>query len=373
MTRPGGAKLVVKAGPTDERTVSLSAAQTIGRASDNDICVSDPAVELRHAKIVLNDDGRFLFRDLGGPTGSFLVRSTAQDVLRIRVTEHVLSHGDAVYVGRTRLSFADPLGLIPASLRDRFSVVRELDETGEYLGSDPSTGAPLRLVCLNHPMSERYLRGLEVLSQIGSPWVARVYGGGVCGDVSWTATELVTAPRLSILARDRRWSLAEVVSILTPISEALTALHEATHHLWSRATLTPHIIRIDTALKVKIELIGALGLATQSLEATLPYSAPERLDGKNVDHRADLWALAVIAFELLAGAPLWRGAVPEMLRRMVLRSPPPRLVTAEVRRPEYLDAFFSRALAREPAERPQTAALFMRELERAIAESAPRR
>ena len=90
---------------------------------------------------------------------------------------------------------------------------------------------------------------------------------------------------------------------------------------------------------------------------TLPYMAPEQLDEGlgPVDHRADLYALGVVLYELLTGRRPFRAATPMELREQILAGdpPPPRSIEPDV--PEELERICLRCLAKRPEDRYQGA------------------
>jgi serine/threonine protein kinase len=90
---------------------------------------------------------------------------------------------------------------------------------------------------------------------------------------------------------------------------------------------------------------------------TLPYMAPEQLgEGFGpIDHRADLYALGVVSYELLTGRRPFRGATPMETHQQVLEDdpPPPRSVKPDV--PEALERICLRCLRKKPDDRYQRA------------------
>jgi hypothetical protein len=101
------------------------------------------------------------------------------------------------------------------------------------------------------------------------------------------------------------------------------------------------------------------------------YMSPEQIAGEPLDGRSDLFALGVISWELLAGAPLWPGDNPGALADQVrnLRIEPPSRRQRDV--PAELDRVVMRALERGRDARPARAADFARELSSWLAQSAP--
>jgi serine/threonine-protein kinase len=85
---------------------------------------------------------------------------------------------------------------------------------------------------------------------------------------------------------------------------------------------------------------------------TLSYMAPEALRGEQCDHRADVWALGVVLYEMLAGQPPFRGGTPFEVSAAILHKTPPPL---PVLVPPSVVAVIEQCLAKDPAQRFQRA------------------
>jgi hypothetical protein len=97
---------------------------------------------------------------------------------------------------------------------------------------------------------------------------------------------------------------------------------------------------------------GQLALATPDFQLAAPqYLAPEQVEGREPDHRADIYALGVLAFELATGTPLHGTASPADVLRATLQHPGPSASARNPRLPGEVDAVFARALAKEPERR----------------------
>ena len=90
------------------------------------------------------------------------------------------------------------------------------------------------------------------------------------------------------------------------------------------------------------------------------YAAPEQIAGKPLDPRADLFSAAVVIFEMLAGKPPFSGATVADVMHAVLHAPAPVLTGSPVI--SAADRVLGRALAKSPADRPESAAGFADEL-----------
>jgi serine/threonine-protein kinase len=108
---------------------------------------------------------------------------------------------------------------------------------------------------------------------------------------------------------------------------------------------------------------GAL-TATDQFMGTPYYMSPEQMDGsRDADHRSDLWAVSVIAFECITGVRPYDGDNAISIALKVHSAPVPRLPTA-LALPEGLDNWFARALAKNPEHRFQSARQLVDELRR---------
>ena len=103
---------------------------------------------------------------------------------------------------------------------------------------------------------------------------------------------------------------------------------------------------------------------TGQLKGKLAYMAPEQTRGSEVDRRSDVFAMGVVAWEMLAGKRLFRGSNDAETLHRILFAPIPTLRGAGIDVPIPLDAVCMRALAREPENRYGSAAEFADELER---------
>ena len=112
---------------------------------------------------------------------------------------------------------------------------------------------------------------------------------------------------------------------------------------------------------------------TAAIAGTAPYMSPEQADGKHIDYRTDLWSLGVVLYQMLTGhIPFSAPSTPAMLYAIV-HAPAPEM---DPRIPAALQKVIYQALAKEPADRYQSAAGMLKDLEEAqsavsTAQSAP--
>src|SRR5258708_14440148 len=155
----------------------------------------------------------------------------------------------------------------------------------------------------------------------------------------------------------------EGAALVAQIAGALDATHRAgLVHL----DVKPANVIVDQAGNAKLTDFGIARAARDTEErelvGTARYIAPERITGRPVTARADVYGLAVVAYTLVAGEPASAGAENQDLLRDRLErgAPHPRSVRPSI--PENVDAVVAKGLAREPEERYATAGAFAQAL-----------
>ena len=107
-----------------------------------------------------------------------------------------------------------------------------------------------------------------------------------------------------------------------------------------------------------------------SIAGTIPYMAPEQIEGREVDSRTDIFAFGVVLFEMLSGRRPFAGDSRASLMAAIVAAEPPALSSLQPQVPAALERLIRRCLAKDPEDRWQTARDMAAEL-RWIAEEAP--
>jgi len=233
-----------------------------------------------------------------------------------------------------------------------------------------------------------FLDEARIASQIHHPNVCSVLDVDDSGDVSYMAMEYVIGESLAFVRRRlteelEAWNpvvhAALVARIVADVSEGLHAAHELVDHHGEPSNVVHRDIAPDNIMItydgcVKVLDFG-VSLSCQNRQETrsgvvkgkVSYLSPEVLQGERPDRRSDVWALGVVAWELLTGRRLFDGATDlETLRAISDKeiAPPSR-----VRRgiPVAVDRIVMRALERDPARRPATARELGKQMNRFLA------
>jgi serine/threonine protein kinase len=204
---------------------------------------------------------------------------------------------------------------------------------------------------------ERFQREARALAQLSHPNIVGVHDFGQAGAYAYLVMEFVDGANLRQLQRGGHLSPSEALAIVPQICEALQFAHD--HGIVHR-DIKPENILIDTQGRVKIADFGLAKM--MRLEAGAPdltltrhaigtpqYMAPEQIEKpETVDHRADIYSLGVVFYEMLTGElPIGRF------------SSPSQRVEVDVR----LDEVVLKALEKDPSLRYQQASAFKTEVE----------
>jgi hypothetical protein len=198
-------------------------------------------------------------------------------------------------------------------------------------------------------------------ARVDDPHVIPVYEAGQAGEVLFIAMRLVTGADLwGILRREGALSPQRTLELLSPVASALDAAHAAglVHRdvkpgnilVDERPGRPDHVYLADFGLS-KGAVAGISLTGTGKLVGTPDYSAPEQVQGHDVDGRADQYALACVAFELLTGRAPYQRDQPLAVLLAHLSAPPPSLAVQWPGMPEAADEVIARALDKRPGQR----------------------
>ncbi len=202
----------------------------------------------------------------------------------------------------------------------------------------------------------RLLQEARAAAQLNHPNIVSVYDAGEAGDSPYVVMELVEGGSLH---SHRPHDQDKIVAIARQISAALDHAHNSgiIHR-----DLKPENVLLTRDGAAKLSDLGlARTMASRLTDAgmivgTVFYLAPEQALGKEIDGRADLYALGVLLYELTTGQLPFVGSDPVAVISQHLHAPvvPPRARNAEI--PPVLDALITRLLSKDPEARPASAA-----------------
>ncbi|MBK8481530.1 MAG: protein kinase [Proteobacteria bacterium] len=267
--------------------------------------------------------------------------------------------------------------------------------TEDALGAEPGPTGVTRLVLIKsllprlhdaRPFVGAWLARATAAIALRHDGIARVFAAEPQGGGARVVTEYVGGETLRLLvsalaARELSLPLGSACRIVAQAAESLAYAHALPDSADDRRSLlhgdlSPENVVVTYAGQTKLIDFG-LGRADPLRKHTPPsrlasriaHQAPEQLQQRTVDRRADVWGLGVLLYELLAGRLLFHGATPQEVLEAVMGAPVPPPSRYNPAIPPELDAVVLDALERDVPRRISSAAALRERLEQVLEQS----
>jgi eukaryotic-like serine/threonine-protein kinase len=263
-------------------------------------------------------------------------------------------------------------------LAERYVLERELGRGGMatvYLGRDLRQSRQVAVKVLRPELAsilgpERFLREIGFVSRLTHPHILPLHDSGDAGGLLYYVMPYVEGESLrERLQRDGRLPLEEAVRIAAEVGEALDFAHTQgiVHRDVKPGNILledGHAVVADFGIAKAISTAGSLETSSSGLAIGTPgYMSPEQIVASGpIDGRADLYSLACVVYEMLAGHPPFVAASVQAVAARHLHHVPPSLCEALPSLPESVDQAIQTALKKEPEQRFATAAAFIEAL-----------
>ena len=244
-----------------------------------------------------------------------------------------------------------------------------------YEAIDSATGETVAVKVLASHLADdpglraRFRAEIETLKELRHPAIVQLLAFGEEDDRPYFVMELVRGRTLEQQLRSgRRFTWRETLATAVTVAKALKVAHD--HGVINRDLKPSNLLVADGASPgegVKLadfgiaKLFGAVAhTAHGNIVGTAEYMAPEQAAGQGIDQRADLYALGLVMYAMLAGRPPFRGTqVTEVIQKQ-RHTPAPRVSTTVAGVPPELDTLIDRLLAKDPTDRPASALALVR-------------
>ncbi len=258
------------------------------------------------------------------------------------------------------------------TLSSAYNIERELGGGGMsrvFVATDRILGRKIVIKVLSPELTAevnrgRFRREMQVAAQLQHPHIVTLLSAGEQDDLLYFTMPFIKGESLkTAIEKDGRMSVAEALRVLTHVGEALDYAHEA--GIVHRDIKPANILRSGS-----YSLITDFGVA-KALNAAMPsggmtstgmaigtpaYMAPEQLAGDAAaDHRMDLYAVGLLAYELLNGKSPFAGTTPQRMLAAVLTEDPRPLIEVRTDVPQSLSDVVMRCLSKDPDRRPANA------------------
>ncbi len=224
--------------------------------------------------------------------------------------------------------------------------------------------------------TRRFALEAREMARLQHPHIVRVIDSGYLDSTPYLVLEYVPGGTL----RERvstPWPWAEAVGLIIPVAQALDYAHQQglihrdvkPANILLRRDGSPVLSDFGIAKTVATPetTLGATLTTTGALLGTPEYMAPEQVKGSTYDNRVDIYALAVVLFELITGRHLFKADTPWEVLTQHLRAPVPNASSLVRGLPLSADRILKKALAKRPEDRYASMAEFVVALEASLA------
>ena len=285
------------------------------------------------------------------------------------------------------------LDRLKAALADRYAIERELGEGGMatvYLARDVKHNREVAVKVLKQELAaalghERFLREIEISARLRHPHILPLYDSGEADGFLYYVMPYVEGQSLAErLKREKQLPLDDALQITREVADALSYAHsrDVVHRDIKPENIlleSGHAVVADFGIARAISAAGGEQITETGMAVGTPvYMSPEQAAGQQeLDGRSDLYSLACVLYEMLAGQPPFTGPTVESVVHQHLSAEPPSITGIRPAVPAALAGTLQRALAKTPADRFNPVAQFSDALAApaptATAGAAPRR
>jgi Tol biopolymer transport system component/tRNA A-37 threonylcarbamoyl transferase component Bud32 len=260
---------------------------------------------------------------------------------------------------------------LAAALADRYRIERELGQGGMatvYLAEDLKHHRKVAIKVLKPELAavlgaERFLLEIKTTATLQHPHILGLIDSGQVEDTAYYVTPFVDGGSLrQRLSREGELPIQDAVRILSQVADALAFAH---HHGVVHRDIKPdnilltgrHALVADFGVaKALLQVTGADRLTATGVSVGTPiYMAPEQATADpHVDHRADIYALGILGYEMLTGSPPYQGLSPQQILAAKVTEEAPPAAARRAGVPPVLNDLIAKCLEQRPADRYQS-------------------
>ena len=265
-----------------------------------------------------------------------------------------------------------------SALAERYRLERELGAGGMatvYLARDLKHERDVAVKVLRPELAamlgaDRFLNEIRISARLDHPHILTLIDSGAADGFLYYVMPFVRGESLRTkMSREKQLGLGETLDIARQIGSALDYAHRQgiVHRDIKPENILLHegeAVLADFGIAMALEQAGGDRLTESGMSLGTPqYMSPEQAVGeRQLDARSDVYSLAAVVYEMLAGEPPHSGASMQAIIAKLLTERPTRLRVLRDTVPEGLDAAVARALAKTPADRFASAGAFVQAL-----------
>ena len=268
---------------------------------------------------------------------------------------------------------------LTTALGGRYAIERELGAGGMatvYLARDVKHDRDVALKVLRPELfavlgSERFLAEIKITARLDHPHILTLIDSGAVDGFLYYVLPYVRGESLRArLEREKQLGIDEALSITRQIASALDYAHQrgVVHRDIKPENILLHegeAVLADFGIALAVKEAGGNRLTETGLSLGTPqYMSPEQATGdRALDARSDVYSLAAVLYEMLAGEPPVSGPTVQAVIAKLMTERPTRIRTVRDTVPEGIDNAVAKALAKVPADRFASAGQFVQELQ----------
>ncbi|MEP7325185.1 MAG: protein kinase [Gemmatimonadota bacterium] len=272
----------------------------------------------------------------------------------------------------------DAFSRLSTALADRYRIEQELGQGGMatvYLAHDVKHDRQVAIKVLRPELAavlgaERFVQEIKTTAALQHPHILPLFDSGIADGFLFYVMPFIDGETLRAkLDRETQLGIAEAVKITTDVADAL-------HYAHSRGIIHRDIkpenillangrpMLADFGIALAVRHAGGERITGTGLSLGTPhYMSPEQATGdRNLDARSDIYSLGALTYEMLAGEPPITGPKHRAIVARLLTETPRSLRVVRDVVPVGMDAAILRALAKDPADRFDSAAQFAQAL-----------
>jgi eukaryotic-like serine/threonine-protein kinase len=261
----------------------------------------------------------------------------------------------------------------------RYEILAELGQGSMgvvYKARDPALDrvVAIKTINLNLPKDElaeyeaRFYQEARAAGGLNHPNIVTIYDIGKSDRVAYMAMEFLEGEELrAILTAGQPLPIIQALDVALQVAEGLHYAHG--RHIVHRDIKPANIMVVGDGL-VKITDFGIARMRTNEVKTMTgmilgspKYMSPEQVAGKRADHRADLFSLGVVLYEMVTGQTPFQGDSIHGIMYQILNSTPPAPSQRNPDLPEIVDLIVAKALNKNMEERYQSARDLVKDLQ----------
>jgi serine/threonine protein kinase/Tol biopolymer transport system component len=241
-----------------------------------------------------------------------------------------------------------------------------------YLARDTRLGREVAIKVLPHSIStdpvarQRLQREARAVAALSHPHICPLFDVGCADERDYLVMEYLRGETLGARLRRGRLGLREALAVALQMASGLAAAHRA--GIVHRDLKPGNVILTETGARLldfglarqteEVSLETTTGgnpleplTGSGTIVGTVPYMAPEQIEGRPADARTDIFSFGAVLYEIVTGRRAFDAPTLAALMGSIVRDDPPSLTTVDPRLPPGLDRLIRRCLAKDPADR----------------------